>query len=93
MLWFGLVFDSRHKPHRAEHRHHRRASVAEERQRYADDRRNADAHTDVADKLEHQRRSRSKAHHAAHIVRAADTNMNAADDAEELMNYMAAWMD
>ena len=81
LCWSGV--DTGHQPQHSVNGRQRRAAVADEGQGQADNGGHADAHADVADQLEHQRRSRSKAHQAAHIVRAADAHMDAADDDEQ----------
>ena len=50
---FGPVSHAGDKPQRHEGTHYRAAAVAEEWERYADDGRDADAHTHVFKGLEH----------------------------------------
>ena len=56
MLRFRLEFDTRNKPHCAEHCNHRGASVAEERKSDADNGSYADAHPYVDKCLKRNRR-------------------------------------
>ena len=78
-LW--AVFNAGDQSDGRVHRNDRRAAVAEERKRYADNGRNADAHADVDEGLERERRGNAEAdEHAEGTARTQTDNAAAYDD-------------
>ena len=75
MLRLRLELDTRDKAHGKEHRNHGRASVAEERQRDADNGGDADAHADVDEGLEGN--GGADTHTDEHVIGPAGLEANA----------------
>lgn len=72
--------DTGDKPQHGIQGQNRTAAIADKGQGQADDRGDADAHTHVTDYLKDQRRRRAEADHAPHVIRGADTHIDAPGD-------------
>ena len=71
---------TRHKSKHSIQRNRRRTTVADQRQRQADNRRYANAHADVDAHLENKRRSSAKADHSTHIRLGTDAHIDASNN-------------
>ncbi len=85
--WSRVCINAGYKAQHGKQRHHRGAAVADKGQGQADNRGDADAHTDVAAYLENQSRGNTVADQPPHIVGAAGAHINTAGDDQDHQDH------